>query len=102
MSAPLPSKFVLNIISAAVVVFSAMPASYLAAQTAQGVGVSGGTSVASAGFAQHTAGMKKHGGLFDIWTSQEQAKILMAVPQLDRPFCWLPRCHLDWDQMMSG
>ncbi|MFC3176236.1 zinc-dependent metalloprotease [Undibacterium amnicola] len=86
MSAPLPSKFVLNIISAAVVVFSAMPASYSAAQTAQGVGVSGSTSVASAGFAQHTAGMKKQGGLFDIWTSQEQAKILMAVPQLDRPF----------------
>ncbi|MFZ6798851.1 zinc-dependent metalloprotease [Undibacterium sp. Di24W] len=37
-------------------------------------------------FGALTIGMKKQTGLFDIWSSSEQAKILLAVTELDKPF----------------
>jgi hypothetical protein len=40
----------------------------------------------NAGFAQHTAGMKKQSGLFELWTPPDQAKILMAIPELNKAF----------------
>lgn len=41
---------------------------------------------AVAGFAPHTQGMKAVSGLFDLWVSKEQAKVLLAVGELDTPF----------------
>lgn len=83
MPSSLPSKFVLNVISASIVLCGSMFASSTYAQV---VTVPVANPVSAISFAAQTVGMKKHSGLFDIWTSQEQAKVLMAVPQSDKPF----------------
>jgi hypothetical protein len=79
----LPSKFALKALASSMLLLMVASPVPVAAQV---IPATSSQSAVSSGFAQHVAGMKKQAGLFDIWTQQEQAKVLMAVTQLDKAF----------------
>lgn len=77
----LPSRFVLRLIASSFLLGFNAPFSELAAQAQ-----TTSAQVANTGFTQHIVGMKKQSGLFDLWTQPEQAKVLMAVPDVNKAF----------------
>ena len=79
----LPSKFSLNLLAASLVLMLEAPTNL---SFAQGVVPVATPNAAATSLATQTAGMKKQSGLFDIWTHQDQAKVLMAVNELDKAF----------------
>ncbi len=79
----LPSKFSLNLLAASLVLMLEAPTNL---SFAQGVVPVATPNAAATSIATQTAGMKKQSGLFDIWTHQDQAKVLMAVNELDKAF----------------
>jgi hypothetical protein len=85
-SAP-SSKFVLKSLALSSAILMLTMSAQVAAQFVPATGNPSTASVsAAAAFSQHTVGMKKQAGLFDIWTHSEQAKVLMSVAELDKTF----------------
>lgn len=77
----LPSIFSFKLIVSSLLFAFATPTVSLAEQAQNPA-----TQTINTGFAQHTAGMKRQSGLFDLWTQPDQAKILMAIPASSKEF----------------
>ena len=84
MSAPISAfqtKFMLTVLASSLVLaFTTMEI-----QARQMSSTVSANAIAS-DFGAQTVGMKKQSGLFDIWSSAEQAKVLLAVTDLDKAF----------------
>lgn len=80
-----PSRlFTLTVLAFSIASLS--PSSAMAQSNAASANLNTNVSTSAKTFADITKEMKSLAGLFPVWTSVEQGRILMAVPQTDAPF----------------
>lgn len=78
------SKFMLTVVASSLVLAFATIETQARQMPPAAAGVTANNVVGD--FSAQTGGMKKQSGLFDIWSSTEQAKVLLAVPDFEKPF----------------